>query len=409
MSFEKPRRRMIEVDSLQERLSPQDVAAFYGFQGEFSASTGGEMRGCCPCTDCDGHEDPRSISINLSGVKLWKCHRGNYGCSAQGKLLELAYCMKHGKIPAGKLTGQEFYAIAQDLETIAGDGHAETTKPIEHSPTPTEQRITVTQQKTRHKTEKTLAQTPNIPLAKSDNENTRKLDTLDNKLTVKLENLPPNASSYARHRAFLLSEELAAECRFGYLSSKEKSMVRGKWVYGVMDEQGQALAWIGRNTNYEHNQEVTPNAEESKYKFPRAEYFRRGLELYGQEWLNEDRFADSLQQHGVLLVEGFTDRIRLHQLDVASVAMMSNQLTDAQTQKLIEYAHKYGHGRVGVMHDADEKGDEGAKESLWRLHKGGVDAYLVWSREKFEGRYADRQPESLSEEEWNQVITVGRL
>ncbi len=86
-----------------------------------------------------------------------------------------------------------------------------------------------------------------------------------------------------------------------------------------------------------------------------------------------------------------------------SVAMMSNQLTDAQTDKLVLYAQQYGNGRVGIVHDADDQGDAGAKESLWRLHQAGIDAYLVWSRQKFEGRYTDRQPESLSDNEWNEI------
>jgi hypothetical protein len=47
-----------------------------------------------------------------------------------------------------------------------------------------------------------------------------------------------------------------------------------------------------------------------------------------------------------------------------SVAMMSNTLTDEQTELLARYAKEFGHGRVGVMHDADHKGDEGAKVSV---------------------------------------------
>lgn len=404
MSSEKPRRRMIDVDSLQQRLTPQQVAAYYGVTIEFTAS-GQELRGPCPCAECDGNNDPRSISINQTGVKMWKCHRGGYGCGAQGKLLELAHCLKHGKMPAGKLAGQEFYAIAQDLQAMAGEGDwtPEPNRPSEPSPTPAVQRVTTESKATHDQLEQTLERTPNVPLLESKNENSRKIDRLDEQFTVKLEELPRAASAYARRRPFLLSEELAAECRFGYLPSNAKSMVRSKWVYGVMDEQGQSLAWIGRNTAYEESTEVTTDTTQSKYKFPRQEYFRRGQELYGQEFLTDPRFAESLHRYGLILTEGFTDRIRLHQLGVMSVAMMSNQLTDAQTQKLIRFASDYAGGRVGIMHDADNKGDEGAKESLWRLHNGGVDAYLAWSRSKFNGKFIDRQPESLTDEEWEEI------
>ena len=56
------------------------------------------------------------------------------------------------------------------------------------------------------------------------------------------------------------------------------------------------------------------------------------------------------------------------------------------------------------MHDADSPGDDGAKETLWKLHERDVNAYLVWSRRK-EGKYADRQPESLSDEEWKEIAS----
>ncbi len=61
-----------------------------------------------------------------------------------------------------------------------------------------------------------------------------------------------------------------------------------------------------------------------------------------------------------------------------------------------------------IMHDADQKGDEGAKETLWRMHEVGIDAYLVWSRKMHGGRFADRQPESLSDDEWISVVAGTR-
>ena len=53
--------------------------------------------------------------------------------------------------------------------------------------------------------------------------------------------------------------------------------------------------------------------------------------------------------------------------------------------------------------DANGPGDDGAKETLWRMHEKGIDAYLVWSRRKLAGKYADREPESLTAEEWADI------
>jgi 5S rRNA maturation endonuclease (ribonuclease M5) len=338
------------------------------------------------------------VSINTSDpFRRWKCHRENYGCGAQDNLVTLAYCLKHGAMPAGgKPTGKEFYAIAQDLEAIA-EGKARPEVNISADPA------------TRADIAAVIEAKPNSPLALSENENARSLVTLDGQLTIDLEELSAPASAYARRRPFLLSEELARECRCGYMPGSSKSSLRGQWVFGVQNEQGEPLAWVGRNVRYDDEYAKWIGAgrqgrEPMKYRFPNQSLFRRGLEFYGQEFLEDERFGESLERYGIIVVEGFTDRLRFHELGVMSLAMMSNRLTDEQVDRLRKYARKYGYNRVGIMHDADAPGDDGAKKSLWRLHELGIDGYLVWSRGKFAGKYADRQPESLSTDEWKEIV-----
>ncbi|MCI0353334.1 MAG: hypothetical protein L0Z53_28275, partial [Acidobacteriales bacterium] len=71
----------------------------------------------------------------------------------------------------------------------------------------------------------------------------------------------------------------------------------------------------------------------------------------------------------------------------------------------VHYAREFGYNRVGIMHDADGAGDDGARDTLWKLHERDINAYLVWSRRKFDGKYADRQPEGLSAEEWEEIAS----
>jgi hypothetical protein len=397
MPPEIPRRHTIDVDALQQQLTVRQVAAYFAFPLPEAFGDAGEQRMRCPCTTCTGHHDDRSVSINASDpFRRWKCHRENYGCGAQGNLVTLAYCLRHGAMPpGGKPTGREFYAIAQELEAIAG-GQPPPDRAV--SPDPA----------VRQDVAAVLELKPNVPLAQSDNENARNLVNLDQQLTIALADHSPPASAYARRRPFLLSEAISRDCRCGYMPGSSKSSLRGQWVFGVQNEQGEPLAWVGRNVRYEGEREKwlaggRRDKEPLKYRFPTQALFRRGLELYGQEFLADPRFAESLQRHGIILVEGFTDRLRLHELGVMSLAMMSNKLTDEQGERLARYAQQYGGGRVGVMHDADGPGDDGAKESLWRMHELGVNAYLVWSRRKFGGKYADRQPECVTEEEWSAI------
>ena len=244
MSVEK--RRVIDIDDIQQRLSLEQVASFYGFSlPPHFGGGGGEQRIACPCSDCMGSDDDKSVSINLSDpMKRWKCHREQYGCGAQGRLVMLAYCMKHGRMPAsGKLAGDDFMDIAKDLEALV-EG-----KPREHSPAlPTST--------TRNDVQAIVEQPRNKPLQESDNENARNLVHLDQLLVTDLEQLSPAASSYARRRPFLLSAEpaeeedpshsIAQEVRTGYMPGKAKSSLRNNWVFGVMDRQGEPLAWVGR-------------------------------------------------------------------------------------------------------------------------------------------------------------------
>ena len=404
MTSEIPRRHTIDVDSLQQQLSVRQVASYYGFELPPSFGEAGEQRMRCPCASCTGRTDDRSVSINASDpFKRWKCHRENYGCGAQGNLVTLAYCLRHGAMPAGgKPTGKDFFAIAQELEAIAG---GQLRPEVVVAPDPA----------VRHDVAAVLEAKPNVPLSQSDNENARKLVELDQELSIDLAELSPPASSYARRRPFLLSEAISGESRSGYMPGRSKSSLRGQWVYGIQNQQGEPLAWVGRNVKYDEEYAAwvavgRRDREPIKYRFPSQALFRRGHELYGQEFLGDARFAASLQRYGILLVEGFTDRLRLHELGVMSLAMMSNKITDEQCERLAHYADQYGGGRVGIMQDADPPGDGGAKECLWRLHLAGVDAYLVWSRKHFGGRYDGRQPESLAPDEWSEIArTIERL
>lgn len=393
-------RQHIDVDALQRELTVERVAGYYGIKFPEGFGTSGEQRMPCPCRECQGHADTRSVSINVSDpFKRWKCHREGYGCGAQGNLVTLAYCFKHGAMPAGgKPRGREFFAIAEDLSAMAaGANHPEV------SP----KKIDQLRNDTRDETKIVLEKQPNIPLEARDNEAARKLVTLDHELVRDVAAMSPDASAFARRRSFL-SEALCQEARTGYMPSSGKSTLRGKWVYCVSDEQGRPLAWVGRNLKYEKDYQAWLDAgrrgdEPAKYRFPSVKLFRRGLELYGQEWLRDERFAESLQKHGLLVVEGFNDRIRLHKLNVASVALMSNKATEEQIAKLLQLAQEYAGGRVGIMLDADAKGDEGAKELLWKLHEQDVRASLVWSRNKPGGTFKDREPESLYLNEWERL------
>lgn len=400
MSPEKSRQH-INVDELQHRLSVTQIAQFYRYPLPDNFSEGGEQRISCPCSDCQGSSDTRSVAINTSDpFKQWKCFRENYGCGAKGNAVTLAYCMKHGRMPSGgKPTGKEFYAIAQDLQAMdLGMSIGEEARP---------QQIETNQSNTKTQVVEVLV---NTPLADSANAGARKLVDLDKQLIRDPADMSAAASAYGRRHPFLLSEVLAKECRTGFMPGKAKSTLRGQWVFGVMSEANEPLAWIGRNVKYEDDVAAWQaggkrGQEPMKYRFPKQELFRRGCELAGQEFVGQDRFKPSLEQYGVILVEGFNDRMRLQELGVLGLSIMSNQITDEQIEKVSRLASDHSDNRVGLMFDLDEQGQEGAKETLWKLHQRNINAYLVWTRKTLKDVVKRPEPEHLTIDEWEGLKT----
>ena len=114
-----------------------------------------------------------------------------------------------------------------------------------------------------------------------------------------------------------------------------------------------------------------------------------------------------IARSGMLVVEGFNDVIGLDALSIPAVGIMSNKITDEQLAKVERFAKTLAGGKVTLLFDADEAGDNGAKETLWRFAERGLDLRLAWNRAMHGGAFAGRQPESLTREEWERTILPG--
>lgn len=390
----------IDVQELMPRVSIHEIAAYYRFDLGETFGNSGEQRTRCPVVACDGHDDNRSVSINVDDPKgRWKCHRSGYGCGAQGDKLTLAHTMKHGAMPhGGKLTGAAFRTIAEDLQAISGGAEPVT---VERPQPPNRE---------QQPTAVSIDDQPNTPLSESDNENARSLVSLDEHFVVDPAEMPPEASKYMRSREWL-TPEFCRSARCGYLPASAKGTLRGKWIYGIFDDSGEPLSWVGRDLKFEQKFKEweaggRSGTEPAKFRFPSKQYFRRKFELFGQEQLEQPEHAETLRQLGLIVVEGFNDALRLRQLGVPAVAIMSNRVTAEQVQKIAGYAESVGNGRINILFDANTKGDEGAKDALWLLAQTGLHTKLVWSAAMFDGRFRDREPESLTEDEWNDISST---
>ena len=389
-------KQYIDVDRLQMETSLEEAAAKCNVQLDVRQN-GKEARIDCPF-GCDGdHKGRREVAVNTEHPqKVFYCH--GYQCQFRGNLLTLMHAWLTGEKPTdGRLKGAEFNRVKQ---VLAG------ASPADRSPTP---------QTEAPSTGAPMPQQPkrNTRLAESDNEAARDLIDIDEKFVVDPAEMNPKAASYVRRRPFL-SAEVMRKWRVGYLPSdgggdKRGWSLRGNLIYPLLSVDDKLLGWIGRNPAFEEKRSEWERSDRSKrepakHRFPKG--LHRGLEFFGQQGsrLQEPGYREAIERRGILVVEGFNDAIALDALGIPAIGMMSNRMTEAQVEKLALWARRLAGGKVSLMLDCQETGDDGAKEAAWQLLQRGLDVRLAWSQAMHEGRFCGRQPESLTREEWEEAI-----
>lgn len=333
--------------------------------------------------------------------KVFCCHA--YGCQVRGNLLTLMHGWLTNSHPAGgKLKGTEFKRVR---EVLAG-----TTNPplsIQSLPSTTPAQIP-------------LEPLKNVALAENENEKARGLVTLDEKFVTDVASMPPAAAIYVRRHP-CLSLASMQKWRVGVLpldggGDKRGWSLRGQLLYPVLSEDGRLLAWVARDPQFEMKEitfnHLPPEAraiekKPAKHRFPVD--FRRGIELFGQQYsrLHEPGNREFIERVGIIVVEGFNDVIGLDSIGIPSVGIMSNKITDGQIEKISRWAQRLSSGKVVLLFDADEAGDDGAKEASWQLLQRGLDVRLGWSQAMHGGAFRGRQPECVSQKEWEDVICRG--
>ena len=128
---------------------------------------------------------------------------------------------------------------------------------------------------------KAIDDEPNTPLSQSKVESIRNLAKLDLQLTLDPSEMPPVARRYLQSREWL-TPELCQQVRCGYLPSSVKGMLRGQWVFGILDENEEVLSWVGRDLKHTEKLAAFESTgrtgkEPAKYRFPSKQYFRLSL------------------------------------------------------------------------------------------------------------------------------------
>ncbi len=389
--------RYLDVDALQAQTSLEEAAAKCGIALDVHGS-GQEVRLDCLFGCAGDHAGKREIAVNTGNPqKVFCCHA--YGCQFRGNLLTLMHGMLTGGKPTGdKLTGGEFSRVRKLLagtpETATAPQPSAVVPPAPPAAAPLRNR----------------------PLAESDNEKARDLVHLSERLIFEVAAMPPPAASYVRRHP-CLTPELLRKWSVGVLTlggeDKRGWSLRGQIAYPLRSEEGQLLGWIARDPSFEEKERTflaLPPDERQREKPPHKHKvpvgLHRGLELFGQhaDRLVEPGYREYLAHCGPIVCEGFNDVLALDALGIPAVAIMSNRITAEQVAKIERWSRQLSQGRVSLLFDADGPGDEGAKEALWLLSERGLDVRVGWTRSLNTGAFADRQPEHLTREDWEQGI-----
>ena len=143
--------------------------------------------------------------------------------------------------------------------------------------------------------------------------------------------------------------------------------LRGQLLYPILAEDGQLLAWVARDPQFEMKEitfnQLPPEArakekKPAKHRFPVD--FHRGLELFGQQAsrLQEPGYRELIARIGIIVVEGFNDVIGLDSIGIPAIGIMSNKITEGQIDKIERFARRLSGGKVVLLFDADEAGGQ---------------------------------------------------
>lgn len=392
MSSEK--RTFINVDELMPQITLEQAAAFYGVALPELKRIGAETRTACflNCGKTAATGD-RVLAIQTEDpARKWHCH--SYSCGGKGgNLVSLCDLMKPGANAGGRPRGARFKEIAADIRAMVG-GQTLSPAPCAAAPAsaPPE------------------AEKVNVPLKDSPNERARGLTNLDHKFVVDVGQMSPDASAYLRRRPFLTSD-VCRSWQLGYLpqhvggEDRSGGTLRGKIVYPYLSEAGELLCWFGRDPGYEAKHakwQASDKSDKEPAKFTYPKGFHRGLELWNQHALRQPEAIEQLQGLGLVVVEGANDVIRLATFGVPAVALCSNTITREQAAKAARLARAVAGGAVTVFLDCDAEGLTGMRQALGYLAQV-VPVRLAWSDKMYAGQFKGRQPESLSQEEWQEI------
>ena len=402
---------MSNVDELIEQTPLDLVLGHYGLPT--SGSNAREYRMKCVFNEACSDSQYGNLAIKLDVAKQIYCH----SCSVRGNLLTLIHGLETGRPPeGGKVRGQEFKNAITKLKELNGlvDSPVSNAAAQANPKAPSVTSIPTTapmpsQQVSDNAVQPSLDK--NVPLHRHDKEAARALADLHKDLITDISQMSPEAAAYVRKREHWMTSELMQKWGCGWIPGNGRSLFRKSYfVYTHRNTRGEIVSYSGRDLTFESKWEKWIKAGKPEGKKPsKHRYvsgFKRGAELYGgfASRLDEPQVMESLEQNGLVVVEGMNDVIRLDELGVCAVGLCSNRATEQQVEMLTKFSRQVANSRVLLIPDCDGEEESGFKELLWKLNENSLRIAVGVSRKMHGGHFYGLQPENFTKNDWYTIV-----
>jgi len=338
-----PKKPFVDFRDIRSRITMEQVLEHYGVLGTFKRN-GKNLSGPCPI-----HKGTNPTQFRVDTEKnIWNCFSE---CKHGGNALDFIVKMEGCSIHDAALKACEWFNIPVD-EVKTSSGKAE---PEEAAATPKRPAKPVSQPAAAPKPEDNKPNTP---------------------LKFKLEKLQREHPYLTQERGLTL--ETIVDFGLGYFAG-DKGLMVGRIVIPIHNVEGELVAYAGRWPG-------EPPEDTEKYKLPPK--FNKLSEVF-----NLDRA--SKEPGPLVIVEGFFDVIKLHQLGCKkAVALMGWFMSPAQEELIREHA-KAGH--IVIMLDEDKAGQEAREKIAGRLAKFAFVKVHVFDQ-------PEMQPDQLSAEDLAKIM-----
>jgi DNA primase len=330
-----PKSQFVDFKAIKSALTMERVLAHYGLLEKFKRSND-TLTGPCPI-----HKGKNPTQFRVSLTKnLFNCFSE---CKNGGNPLDFIARMEDVDVHSAALKAIEWFNL--DVDTGKDEENDEIERPKGNS------------EKAKSKPAPDSNQ-PNKPLA------------------FRLEKLQRD-HPYLAERGLTL--ETVIDFGIGFCA---KGVMGNHIAIPIHNPKDEVVAYAGRFPG-------EPPEETPKYKLPQG--FRKSQELY-----NIDRAIKEPANLVLIMVEGFFDCMKLHQLGHRKVvALMGNSLSASQEELIRK--HFGPNTRIIVMLDENEAGITGREEIAPRLAKHAFVRIHEFEQE-------DMEPEHLDGETLRQIV-----